>query len=316
MVREMSPRPNLISEKITTEALFQAMQKQEVTDPQHLLAEYNTGFVFADELATFLNKHSYEQGLAPVLIKLYDCSPVSYRTIGRGEEVMDHPCLGMLGASTVDWIRAAIPSDAVGGGLTSRMMFIYCDTPCDPVPWPVIDDKLKLLREMLIQRLNFISSLEGPCKLTVEALALYKKHYIEFRDSPMWDDQALQGYASRRFIHALKIAMLFSVAERSDKVVTERHMKGAIDLLYIAEKQMPLVLRLITSSDMGVAVTRVYGIIQIKRKISRSELISLVGHQYSTKNLAEILETLIAMRKLVQFSEGNQLFYGVPVVRT
>ena len=137
LIRQVDPHPNFISQKITPEALIDAVKIQRTGDDSNLGKEISEGYVLAEELGIFINKKSYEAGMASILIPLYDCADVfEYRTKGRGVEEIRNACFSLLGASTVDWIRDAIPREAVGGGLTSRMIFVFTETPPEPVAIP------------------------------------------------------------------------------------------------------------------------------------------------------------------------------------
>lgn len=298
IVKQLTPPPNLISQKITPEAMIEALRSVSL-DPQKLGAEEATGFVLVDELSTFLNKNSYEAGLAPLLIQFYDGEDFEYRTKMRGVEKATNTCLGLLGGSTVDWIRSAIPLDAVGGGLTSRIIFVYVDTPVPPVAITTFGDRKKKLLESLIKQLNLISVVSGEMKMTENALFFFKYEYERFyKESPFYEEKGLSGYAGRRHVHMLKTAMALSVAERKDLIITEQHLQGAKAILEQSELTMKLVLNLICASEMGSVITTVLNLIRARGEITRSDLLQKVAHQIGARELTDVLDTLVAMKKV------------------
>lgn len=295
IIRELAPKPNLIAQKVTPEALIEAIRTISV-NPEKLLAEEATGFVLVDELSTFLNRSSYESGLAPLLIQFFDCEDFEYRTKSRGVEVAKNTCLGMLGASTVDWIRSAIPEDAVGGGLTSRMIFVYVNTPTKPVAITSFSQEKRLLLDRLIKQLTEISSYSGAITLTPDAWKRYESTYNRFYEtSPFYDEKNLSGYASRRHMHWLKVALAFCVAKNQSRMITVEHLEAAERVLIGAEATMSLVLDLITATDAGNATGMILNVIRNRKTVSRSQLLSAVAHRISARELTDIVDTLIAM---------------------
>lgn len=313
ILRSLEPKPNLIAQKLSPEALIQSVRKVETKDMTKLLAEECTGFVIADELSTFLNKKTYEAGLASLLISLYDCKNwFQYRTVSRGVEDINNACLGMLAGSTIDWIRSGIPEEAVGGGLTSRIIFVYVDQPANPVPFPIFTTEHFELKTTLIKQLQAIAAIKGEFKLTDSALEAFRLEYIEFREKTgvkFYNDKTLEGYASRRANHLLKIAMVFSASDGTEMLIHDRHVKGAKSLLANNEKHLQMVLSLITSSEKGAEVTAIMNLIARKKEVSRTELMKAVSHRMSSRELNDVLDTLILSGQIVTLDRGRGVMY-------
>ena len=310
VLRTMSPPPNLISQKITPEALLEALSGVNTTDAKILLKKNSTGFLVADELNMFLNRKSYESGLAGILIQLYDCKEVvAYHTKGRGVETVNDSCFGILSGSTVDWIRNAIPEDAVGGGLTSRFIFVYVQDPCPPVAFPSFSDEKRAIKENLVRQLQVIATLEGQFKLDEEAKKFFSKEYIRFAtSSEFFDDKNLSGYGSRRGVHLLKIAMVFAAAEQS-LLITLSHVTGAVQMLESAERHLTQVLTLITASEAGTLVTSILDYIRQRKKITRTNLLKSFNHKIGSRELTEIIDTLKESGQVECGTDGKDTIY-------
>jgi hypothetical protein len=270
-----------------------------------------TGFIVADELTAFLNAKSYEAGLGQLLIQFYDCKKEwEYRSIIRGAEKIRSVCLGMLGASTVDWLRGAIPEEAVGSGLTSRIIFIYEDKPNRPVPFPTGTTEQQQILGGLAQHLNAVACLSGKMTWEPEAKDIYQAEYMDFYDKhPMYSDKLLSGYAGRRMSHLAKLCMIISAARGVSLIVTRTDVLQSRDLLSHAEQSMPRVMRLVTTSDAGSDTEYVLGIMKTRRSLKYHELAQLVGHKFTSKMLKEILDTLCAMQVIKgTFSDNNYVY--------
>jgi len=302
----MENKPNIIAQKITPEALIEAMRDKkddEITAHQ--------GFVVVDELSNFLNKRTYEQGLAALLISLYDCKEsFEYRTKGRGKEELKHTCLGLLGGSTIEWIREAVPTDAIGGGLTSRILFIYVKNPPPPQAWTESNPENDGIRSELIIGLDKIASLQGQMELSPEAKEFYITQYNDFYDnSSFYENKYLSGYASRRHVHMIKLAILFSVAETDKMIIELRHIEQAYGLLLDAENHMVEVLSLITSTETGSKIELVRAFIRKRGECKVSDLQRHFSRQMNSRELGELTHTLISSGEIRFQVDGQRGYY-------
>jgi hypothetical protein len=310
LVRSVEPRPNIIAQKITPEALIEALHQVDGTSTT-VIREVSEGFVIVDELATFLNKKSYEAGLAALLIPLYDCkSNFEYHTKGQGRAMLSNCCLGLLGASTIDWLRHAVPAEAVGAGLTSRIIFVFVEAPMPPVAITTFSPEKKAIQERLIRSLSKAATYQGQMTLSKDAWKYYEERYNEFwQKSDFFNNHLLTGYASRRFVHLLKVGMLFAVSTNSPEI-EERHLIGADSILTASEEHMPRLLELVTSSDQGALLNVVRDKIFKAEQISRSDLLRLLSNRIDSRGLTDIIDTLIHSNQVRAFSNGSAIYYA------
>ena len=311
LLYQLTPTPNLISQKITPEGLITAMKVVQTTTEGQFLKESCVGFIIADELQVFLNKRSYEMGLGTLLIPFFDCKDhFSYFTKGRGIEVTDESCLGLLAGTTIMGLKEAIPIEAIGEGLTSRILFVYCSTPSDPV---AITRRTKALNEIEVECIKFLQevlTLEGPITLTPDAWKFYEKNYNEFYiNTPLYDMPTLSGYASRRHLHLLKLATIFAVSSRMSLEIKQIDLESADEFLTMCEETMPLLLNMITSTELGTLTQEIYLIIKKFTRMKRKELLIMISHKVDSKRLTDICETLVQSGKItISASEGDLIF--------
>ena len=287
LLDRLDPRLNVLPNKTTAEAIIGRLKNKP--------GEPAVGYLAADELSTFLNRRSYDAGIAELLIPLYDCkNRFEYETKIRGKETLEHVCLSILAGSTVEWIRNAIPPDAIGGGLTSRMIFVFVEKPPPPVAITSFDETKIHLMDKLPKELETIRLLSGAVTLTPEAWDYYSKEYNRFYDkSEFYNMPTLSGYASRRSVHMLKLSILFAAPEAIGCIVVHpRHLDGAKTLLEQVERSMPKVLMLITANEKGHVIDLVLSLIGKNGGIKRADLIHAMAHRIDMIELDRMLETL------------------------
>lgn len=308
LLYKLEKKPRLISQKITPEALIEAMKTPLEYD---LLGSRAIGFVVADELATFLNKKTYEAGLPPLLISFFDCKPFfEYHTKLRGVEKLEDTCLGLLAGSTPDWIKAAIPEEAIGSGLTSRIIFVYVEKPQDPVAITRYEPHKEVLKTQLVAYLDKLRNLEGEFKLTPDAFREFQTIYDEFyKSSSFYDSATLSGYASRRHVHLLKLAMMLAVSEAPRLVIEPRHLLAAQDLLVECEVYMPKIMSILTENETGTEIALVLKIIRGRKQISAGDLLKAVSHKMNKQALQQVVDTLIEQGSIDIVSDGVSKSY-------
>lgn len=289
----VNPPIKLLSQKMTPEALIGALSGMTVEEDSKILNEAD-GMFIVDELSTLIDKNAFKTGMISVLTKLYDSEDFSYTTRGRGLENVHNPCLSILGGSTIQWIKESIPVEAIGGGFTSRIVFIYKDSFEHLVPWPVMRDRTKTLGKAIKEDLNVVASLRGEFTVSPEAKKYFEKEYVRFiKNSSLFEDQNLNGYAGRRHIMLLKVAMIVSASVKDSKIIDEVDMRIAISAMNMVESDMPLVLRTIKSEFVGDVSEEVLSLIMSRGTISRSALVKKMAYKLSSQQLNVILDTLL-----------------------
>lgn len=316
MVRDLQPPPKIIPENLTPPALMDELKKVEVNDITCLLRASGTGYVLADEFKSFLNRKSYDMGLATLLIQLFDCNDtVEYKTISRGLERVEKSCLSVLGGSTSDWLRDGIPPDAIGGGLTSRMIFIQPREKSQLVSWPVHGPRQMFLYQSAVKRLQSISQVEGEFIITPEAKTYCQQTYMDFWNSgvgPIMEaDPMLTGYTGRRQQHQLKLSMILSASTTNEKIITLDHIQRATMALEEAEKYLPKIMSQISATPIGANIDVVRRILSQGKNgmMSRSELQRKLSHKFDKKILDDILGTLIDANLVTQMLDGASVIY-------
>ena len=113
--------------------------------------------VHSTEFASLLSSSGMD--MVVFLTDIFDCPPDwQHKTKIGGTNKIVGPYLNLLGATTPDWIAKAMPLDTIGIGLTSRIVFVYADTP-RVRPWrPVLSEAQNKIRDMLIHDMSLIAT--------------------------------------------------------------------------------------------------------------------------------------------------------------
>lgn len=197
---------------------------------------------FSEELSVFLG-----QGDIAYLASLTDWydskDDWEYETVGRGKDSLQGLCLNLCGGTAPDWIQSMIPQEALGGGFTSRIIFVVAEKKKQIVPEYNMDDAAIELGKKLQRDLERIGNLKGEIKFTDAGKELYKNWYISETDKldngmPAIDDSRFAGYCERRATHLRKLMMVCSASRGDDLLISAEDFYKAKGLLEDVELNM------------------------------------------------------------------------------
>ena len=194
---------------------------------------------FSEELSVFLG-----QGDIAYLSSLTDWydskDDWEYETVGRGKDSIKGVCLNLVGGTAPDWIQSMIPHEAIGGGFTSRVIFIVEEVKGKIVPEPTLTDREILLQESLVRDLERISKLVGEVTMSPGAKEAYVDWYIQQsrNEVPAVDDPRFAGYNERRATHIKKLMLVCCAARDDSLCITSEDFNRSLSLLENAEKKM------------------------------------------------------------------------------
>jgi len=316
ILKKLENPPFIFEQKITTEALIQAMSRECKIEMDEVIKPSSV-YLVASELSTFLGTSSTNSSLVAILTNLYDCPERwDYETISRGRNTLRSVCINLLAASTPEWLKASIPKDAVGGGFTSRVIFVYQDKTDRCFPFPKLTKEQKEIKDKLIKDLEHIRSLGGEFSFSKEAEKWYEDWYVEHMMKMEDTDEAFVGYLSRKRELILKVAMLSCLAETDDRKIKTKDLEFANLVLKETERELPDILTLVRASSLGQNHLRVEKVIKKLRKVSRSELLRRFSYCMSAKELDEVINTLVQSRLIEQEVEGKGVIYKAKVLKT
>jgi len=220
----------------------------------------------ASELGSLVNLQ--DRDMVNLLIELWD-GKRSYEKITKmsGNDTIEAPWINLQGCTTPHWIADNMPPATIGGGLSSRCLFIYADQKERFVAYvdEVVGASDQKLREDLIHDLEYLATnLCGPFTISPSARAWGTKWYEDFwkSASTRMDDRMLEGYAARKQTHMHKLAMVLSAAQRDTLTIEQEDLHTANTLLEALETDMPRVFSRIGRSEASLQVERLIAAIR------------------------------------------------------
>lgn len=178
-----------------------------------------------------------------------------------GSDKVEAPWINMIGCTTPSWIADNVPQAAIGGGFTSRCIFLYADRKEKLVPYPgdVVPKGLAEVRYRIFQDLEHISTtLCGEYILSKEAKAFGSDWYESIWSLAMSskDPSNGTGYVARKQTHAHKLAMVLAASQRDELIITGEDLQLAITMLESLETDMHKVFSKVGRTEDSLAADK------------------------------------------------------------
>lgn len=242
---------------ITWQQLITSLGKATQHDPDPTTGEFfpmSACTFCSDELGNLLKMKDTD--LIDALVALWDGKKGAFskETKTQGGDVIENPFVNIIGCTTPSWISMNVPEYMIGGGFTSRCVFIYADQKRQLVPYvdEVVPPEFEEMKQRLTHDLEIISQMFGEFQITSEARVWgrewYATHWAKKPANITGDQYA--GYMARKQTHIHKLSMVLSAA-RSDALKIEvSHLQMAASMVTAIEEDMPKVFGRIGQTDV------------------------------------------------------------------
>jgi hypothetical protein len=314
----------LSSESVTREALIKDLAGSSSTymTPEGIPVTHCSLSIFSSEWSVFLgHKNSGNEPMIALLTDLFGCpNRWTYRTKLSGTDTLENVFLNKLACTTFDYLASSLPMDAIGGGLTSRVIFVVEFKKRQKAP--LLEDLVRpediALREFLKQDLEHVSLIQGKMTFSPEAKQMYIDWYNSLdEDNPPIKDERFFGYFERKPTHVIKVAMLMSIAESDSRIIEVHHLAEALNLFTRTEKNMPHAFGGRGRSALAVDLERILlQIVQHWKAYPNTPIPKRIIARNNYRNcdpdsLRKILEQLELMGEIQQkFQDGDwQIYY-------
>lgn len=254
-----------------------------------------------------------DRQMLDLYVSLWDARPGTFNKVTKtsGSDSIVNPWLNMIACTTPAWIAGTFPEYAIGGGFTSRCIFVFADQKRQLVAYPSrqLPAGQALLRQDLIHDLERIAELRGQFQMTPDAIewgeAWYNQHHTTFRKDI--DPVRFGGYMSRKQGHIHKLAMVLSASRGDDMRITSSILAEAEHVVSGTEVNMHRVFELIgRSADAKIANT-IIELVGRVGQLSREQIHMMLLHRYGADEVTRGINSCIAAGSLVISQVGDHV---------
>lgn len=305
-VMRQIPDIHTTPDAVTREALLEEFAAVAVDDalPSGDILRHASLSIVSTEFETFLGQKADNTKMLVLLTEFFDCGdePFKYRTKTRGETVVPSLYLSILGATTPESLASSLPVIAIGGGLTSRIIFVYAKGRSKKVPIPVITPEMHRIKELLVKDLFAITRIAGSYRFTREAEQEWIRWYNALEvDDPnrVCSDPSFNGWYSRKHVFVCKMCQINAAASAdASMLITPAILQKSIEDLEEVEHTMAKVFSAIGRSTVTAEVDTILNLVKQHGTISEKRLLSIVWRDMDAFKFENVIKTAIKTGKV------------------
>lgn len=308
--------PDVVTWQALIGAFAESTETFQLGDEHHVMSAMT---IESSEFGNLLNPQDRE--MVDLLVNLWDGKQGAFekRTKMSGNDSVENPWINLIGCTTPAWIAGNFPDYMIGGGFTSRCLFVYADQKEKYVAYPglCVPNDLHQREHSLLEDLEHIAiSICGEYELHPSAIAWGEKWYKEhFTHQPMdLDDDRFGGYIARKQTHIHKLAMVLAASQRDERVILKEDLQVANDMVTDLEADMPQVFSKLGRTEESAAAERLLSFIQRRGGCRFSEAYRYVHSNFpGAKGFQDIVDGLIRSNQIKMQLNGSQDMMLVPL---
>jgi hypothetical protein len=290
------PGVNFGPEAVTWQALVDAFEGSTETfqiNGSHVIQSAMT--IESSELGNLVDPSNREQ--IDFLVSMWDSKIGTFQKITKGSGVnnVENPFINLIACTTPAWIAGNFPEYVIGGGFTSRCLFVYADTKEKYVAYPSrhMPPEMGEIQRCLVQDLERISTtLVGPYEMDKDSVVWgeewYETHWQNKPDE--LDDDRFSGYLARKQTHVHKTAICIAASLRDDLILTRPDLEAALVAVSELERDMVKVFARIGRTQTSVQAERFIRFVQKRGNVSYAAAYQFIHSAFpSAKNFEDIV---------------------------
>lgn len=238
----------------------------------------------ASEFGNLFNPQ--DRDMVDLMVSLWDGKQGGFKKVTKmsGNDTIENPWINVIACTTPAWIAGHFPDYLIGGGFTSRCIFIYASEKDRYVAYPILEvpASLKQTEEKLIADLEHIAvrlvgayALDGPA---ITWGTKWYEHHYKNRPAEL-DDDRFGGYIARKQTHIHKLAIVLAASQRDELTITESDLSTANIMVTELEADMPHVFGKIGRSVDSIQAERFIQYVHRKKAVPYMEAYRFI-HSY------------------------------------
>jgi len=267
----------------------------------------------SSEFGNLLNPQDKE--MVDLLVSLWDGKQGAFekKTKGSGCDVVENPWINLIACTTPSWIAGNFPEYMIGGGFTSRCIFVYAEKKAKLVAYPseLVPKDIKQTAQKLTEDLMQISMMCGEFVLSPKARewgnAWYASHYAA--KHLHLDDDRFGGYLARKQTHIHKLAMILAAAESPRLVIEAEHLALADQMVTDLEPDMQYVFSKIGKSEDAVYAERLIWYVAKRGSCQYTEAYRFVhSHFPKMQDFEAVITGAVRSGYLILKQNGSEMY--------
>jgi hypothetical protein len=283
---------------VTWQALVQSMAGAlELAGPIVETGEYlpmSAITIASSEFGNLLNPQ--DKQMVDILVDLWDGQVGKFEkeTKASGNDKIENPWINIIACTTPAWISGNFPEYMIGGGFTSRCIFVFSEEKRQLIAYPAqhVPPDFKQKRADLIHDLEIISNLIGEYIIHPDAIAWGEEWYANHwkNKPPHLDNGQFGGYLARKQTHIHKLSIIIAASKRDELTILRDDLIFSEKMVTALEHDMPKVFSQIGQNEVTRGMAELVTIVQRYGTVNETtlykELFRIMGYDEFSKALS------------------------------
>lgn len=252
--------------------------------------------ISSDEFESFLGQKGDNALMIIQLTNLYDCKDgmFKYRVKSSPSNTIPNPWLNLVAGSTPDSLALSFPMSAIGGGLGSRILFVWADEREKPVAIPYHGGD-KDMRSNLIADLEDMMQIKGGLSFSKESAQWWINWYDNYDMSDpnrICTNAKFSAWYSRKPTLVKKVALLCAASSRHPEAIEIEDFIRSLSLIEEAETRMELAFQGVGKNEHAAEIKLLETIVSSYGEISEEKLFQICWRDVGADKFDIIFPTL------------------------
>lgn len=234
------------------------------------------------------------------LTSMFDAKKtVEQKTMQRSFELAEKPCVNLLAGTTPQWIADKMPESVIGGGLASRIIFIFEDkAPSERIFFRNIEgDFAKLEKDLIADLSHIATNIGGEFKISDEVAEWMENWNRKVRKRNQ--DPKLAGYDARKVTHILKLSQLLHLSRADNLVIDLLDVELAIGIIEGTERNLPRVFAGVGKNVYSLDTRDIAAFVTANPGIPRSKILDQFKNTGTFDLVDNLLQGLVESKYLI-----------------
>jgi len=282
------------------------------------LRKYTKCSIFSNEFVNLVQVGGDPLAWIQVLTDIYDPQPAyDVSTISRGAKNIPYPYITLLGCMTPELTKSLINENALSGGFSRRVIYIYANKKGPPVPRPETTPEQKEAKKILIEHCRRIQTLQGRFEFSPEAIKTYDNWYIDnYNESEKSTSAAVVNFLQSKAIIIVKVAMLCRLAWSNELIIDKEDIELAISLVNSAQRHIDTTFAGIGRNPHAATMAGIQQFIKFHCErpphyVTRKKIYANFLNHASQKDIDSLIDQMTAVEQIkqvqAQFNNGQVL---------
>jgi hypothetical protein len=266
-------------------------------DAKGNVIECNPVTIVSEELGVMLPE--YDRTMTQNLTKLYDNLGYTERRRSKGKIETPGAHLSLIAGTTPAYLQNMLPEGAWEHGFMSRVIMVYSG----PLARQPLTEEM---HKHLLRNLNKLLEKQGRITWTPEARDALNDWYYVRGGKPAPTHPKLATYVERRHYNAMKIAMIYALAEGRMQIEVG-DFNAALELLLETEAVMPDAFKAMRSGGDQAAMKEAWHFlfqlyVKKPQPIPKWKLAQFLGEKVPAHNVDRIIQVMVMGRLIKEHS--------------